>query len=85
LHVATATVEHAFLAMNIINTEMRNKLNDDWVDDSMCATLSEAFLQTLKMISFWGVFMVIIIVHANCPKPLIRLSELLVCYFYYWI
>jgi hypothetical protein len=29
LHVATATVEHAFLAMNIINTEMRNKLNDD--------------------------------------------------------
>jgi hypothetical protein len=35
LPVATAIVERAFSAMNIIKTELRNKMIDDWVDDSM--------------------------------------------------
>jgi hypothetical protein len=43
-----------------------------------CATFSGAFLRTLKMILFFGAFMVKITVHANYTKPLI--CELLVCY-----
>jgi len=35
LPVATATVERAFSAMNIIKTDRRNKMNDDWMNDSM--------------------------------------------------
>jgi len=35
LPVATATVERAFSAMNIIKTERRNKMNDDWLNSSM--------------------------------------------------
>ncbi|PNT73572.1 hypothetical protein BRADI_2g60463v3, partial [Brachypodium distachyon] len=44
LPVATATVERAFSAMNIIKTELRNKMNDEWMDDSMvCYTEREMF------------------------------------------
>ena len=35
LPVATATVERAFSAMNIIKTERRNKMNDEWMNNSM--------------------------------------------------
>jgi len=35
LLVATTTVERAFSAMNIIQTEWRNKMNDDWMNNSM--------------------------------------------------
>jgi hypothetical protein len=35
LPVATSTVERAFSAMNIIKTDRRNKMNDDWMNDSM--------------------------------------------------
>ena len=35
LPVATATVERAFSAMNIIKNERRNKMNDDWMNNSM--------------------------------------------------
>jgi hypothetical protein len=48
-----------------------------WIIAS-CATFSGAFLRTLKMILFFGAFMVKITVHANYTKPLI--CELLVCY-----
>jgi len=33
--VATATVERAFSTMNIIKNERRNKMNDDWMNNSM--------------------------------------------------
>jgi hypothetical protein len=35
LPVATATVERAFSAMNIIKTERRNKMGDEWMNNSM--------------------------------------------------
>ena len=35
LPVATTTVERAFSAMNIIKTERRNKMNDEWMNNSM--------------------------------------------------
>lgn len=35
LPVATATVERTFSAMKIIKTELRNKMADDWINDSM--------------------------------------------------
>ena len=35
LPVATAKVERAFSAMNIIKTELMNKMNDECVDHSM--------------------------------------------------
>jgi hypothetical protein len=35
LPVATASVERAFSAMNIIKTELRNRMNDDWMNYNM--------------------------------------------------
>ena len=35
LPVATATIERAFSAMNIIKTELRNKISDGWLNDLM--------------------------------------------------
>nr|ABA94667.1 hAT family dimerisation domain containing protein [Oryza sativa Japonica Group] len=35
LPVATATVERAFSAMNVIKTELRNKMNDEWMNHCM--------------------------------------------------
>jgi hypothetical protein len=35
LPVATATVEKAFSAMKIINTELRNKMSDGWLNKGL--------------------------------------------------
>ncbi|XP_039145552.1 uncharacterized protein LOC120282770 [Dioscorea cayenensis subsp. rotundata] len=35
LPVVTASVERAFSAMNIVKTDLRNKMGDEWMDDSM--------------------------------------------------
>jgi hypothetical protein len=35
LPVATTSVERAFSAMNIIKTELRNRMNDDWMNYNM--------------------------------------------------
>jgi hypothetical protein len=42
--VSTASVERAFSAMNIIKSNLRNKINDDWLNDLMiCYTEREIF------------------------------------------
>jgi hypothetical protein len=44
LPVSTASVERAFSAMNIIKSNLRNKINDDWFNDLMiCYTEREIF------------------------------------------
>ncbi|XP_039138798.1 uncharacterized protein LOC120276134 [Dioscorea cayenensis subsp. rotundata] len=35
LPVATTSVERAFSAMNIVKTDLRNKMGDEWMNDSM--------------------------------------------------
>ena len=35
LPVATATVERAFLAMNIIKNRLRNQIRDQWMNDCL--------------------------------------------------
>jgi hypothetical protein len=35
LTVATATVERAFSTMNIIKTERKNKMGDEWMNNIM--------------------------------------------------
>ena len=35
LPVATASVERAFSAMNIVKNQMRNKMGDQWLNDSL--------------------------------------------------
>ncbi|KAL0458689.1 UNVERIFIED_CONTAM: hypothetical protein Slati_0496100 [Sesamum latifolium] len=35
LPVATASVERAFSAMNIVKTKLRNKIGDEWLNDLM--------------------------------------------------
>jgi hypothetical protein len=48
LPVATATVKRAFSAMNIIKTELRNKMNDDWVDDSMVCYIERGIFADIE-------------------------------------
>jgi hypothetical protein len=44
LPVSTTSVERAFSAMNIIKSNLRNKINDDWFNDLMiCYTEREIF------------------------------------------
>jgi hypothetical protein len=44
LPVATTSVERAFSAMNIIKTDLRNKISDDWLNDLMiCFVEREIF------------------------------------------
>ena len=35
LHVATATVERVFSAMNIVKNRLRNRIGDEWMNDSL--------------------------------------------------
>jgi hypothetical protein len=35
LPMATTTVERAFLVMNVIKTELRNKMGDEWMNDNI--------------------------------------------------
>jgi hypothetical protein len=42
--VATASVERIFSAMNIIKTDLRNRVSDEWFNDLMiCYTEREIF------------------------------------------
>jgi len=44
LPVSMASVERAFSVMNIIKRELRNKIEDDWMNDLMvCYTEKEIF------------------------------------------
>ena len=44
LPVATASVERIFSALNIIKTDLRNKIGDEWLNDLMiCYTEKEMF------------------------------------------
>ena len=46
LPVATATVERAFSAMNIIKTDSQNKMGDEWLNSRMlCYIEREVFLK----------------------------------------
>ena len=48
LPVATASVERAFSAMNIIKTELRNKMNDDWMNYSMVCYIERGVFQSIN-------------------------------------
>lgn len=44
LPVSTTSVERAFSAMKIIKTKLRNKINNEWLNDLMiCYTVREIF------------------------------------------
>jgi hypothetical protein len=44
--VATTSIERAFSAMNIIKTNLRNKMGDDWLNDLMiCYVEKEIFAE----------------------------------------
>ena len=48
LPVATTTIERAFSAMNIVKTELRNRMNDDWMNNSMVCYIEREIFTTIK-------------------------------------
>ena len=48
LPVATATVERAFSAMKIIKTDLRNRMNDDWMNHSMLCYIERDIFASIK-------------------------------------
>jgi hypothetical protein len=46
--ILPVAVERAFSAMNIIKTELRNKMNDDWVDDSMVCYIERGIFADIE-------------------------------------
>ena len=48
LPVATTTIERAFSPMNIIKTERRNKMNDDWLNSSMMCYIERNLFTSIE-------------------------------------
>lgn len=48
LPVATATVERAFSTMSIVKTELRNKMNDEWVNHSLVCYIERDVFATIE-------------------------------------
>jgi hypothetical protein len=49
LPAALATAERAFSVMKIIETELRNKMSDGWLNDSMLCYIKRGILKTLDL------------------------------------
>ena len=47
LPVATATVERVFSAMNIIKTDLRNRMGDEWMNDLLVVYIEKEFIITM--------------------------------------
>jgi hypothetical protein len=45
--MSTANVERTFLAMNIIKRELRNKIEDDWMNDLMACYIEKEIFKSL--------------------------------------
>ena len=48
LLVATAIVERAFSAMNIIKNRLRNKIEDQWMNDCVVTYIKKDIFKTIK-------------------------------------
>ncbi|XP_042412971.1 zinc finger MYM-type protein 1-like [Zingiber officinale] len=47
LPVATATVERVFSTMNIVKTDLRNKIGDEWMNDSLIVYIEKDVFNTV--------------------------------------
>ncbi|XP_042423308.1 zinc finger MYM-type protein 1-like [Zingiber officinale] len=47
LPVATATVERLFSAMNIVKTDLRNRIGDEWINDSLVVYIEKDVFNTV--------------------------------------
>ncbi|XP_042466107.1 zinc finger MYM-type protein 1-like [Zingiber officinale] len=47
LPVATATVERVFSAMNIVKTDLRNRIGDEWMNDSLVVYIKKDVFNTV--------------------------------------
>ncbi|GAV61295.1 Dimer_Tnp_hAT domain-containing protein/DUF4371 domain-containing protein [Cephalotus follicularis] len=47
LHVATASVERTFSFMKIVKTRLRNRMRDEWMNDSLVAYIERGILKTI--------------------------------------
>ncbi|XP_042455246.1 zinc finger MYM-type protein 1-like [Zingiber officinale] len=47
LPVATATVEKVFSAMNIVKTDLRNRIGDEWMNDSLVVYIEKDIFNTV--------------------------------------
>ena len=48
LPVATAIVEIAFLAMNIIKNQLRNRIGDQWMNDCLVIYIEKDIFKTIE-------------------------------------
>ena len=47
LPVATATIERAFSAMKIVKNRLRNRMGDQWMNDSLIAYIEKDMFSTI--------------------------------------
>ncbi|PKU78032.1 hypothetical protein MA16_Dca011652 [Dendrobium catenatum] len=48
LSIATATVERAFSAMNIINNRLRNRMGDSWMNDCLLTYIEKDIFNSIN-------------------------------------
>ncbi|XP_062180372.1 uncharacterized protein LOC133884821 [Phragmites australis] len=69
LPVATASVERVFSAMNIIKTDLRNRICDDWLNDLMLCYIERDLFRRLDSNAIKNRFQNMKIRKMNLPKP----------------
>lgn len=69
LPVATASVERVFSAMNIIKTDLRNRICDDWLNDLMLCYIERDLFRRLDSNAIKNRFQDMKTRKMNLPKP----------------
>jgi hypothetical protein len=69
LCVATTSVERSFSAMNIIKTDLRNKMSGDWLDDLILCYIEKEFFRELDYDKIKKTFQAIKERKMKLPKP----------------
>ena len=49
LHVSTSTIERVFSAMKLLKTELRNKMGDEYLRDSMLINVEREFAEDIDI------------------------------------
>ncbi|KAJ1293014.1 hypothetical protein BS78_01G035500 [Paspalum vaginatum] len=69
LPVATASVERAFSAMNIIKTDLRNRMSDEWLNDLILCYIEKEIFRSLDADAIKKTFQALKNRRIDMPRP----------------
>jgi len=69
LPVATASVERAFSAMNIIKTDLRNRMADEWLNDLLLCYIEKEIFRSIDAKEIKNTFQATKNRRIDLPRP----------------